>query len=118
MTTKASTHTREPNSIVCEECGGTGSLDDEGRFKDCPVCDGGKTITFADHKEYARQIDALVRQRAELLAALNSILNEAEHAMIHGESYTALDFSNRIAAIFRTSEAAIRRTGRVGGVSR
>lgn len=52
--------------ILCEECSGMGFIEEDGRQHSCPVCDGDPKITFATVKEYARQIDELLRKVSNL----------------------------------------------------
>jgi hypothetical protein len=54
-----------PHFILCEECGGKGIVEDEGRECNCPVCDGTPMITFELVKQYAEQIDSLTKQLRE-----------------------------------------------------
>lgn len=52
--------------ILCEECDGTGRVDDEGSIFTCRICDGEPKITFATVKDYAEQIDSLLNEKMKL----------------------------------------------------
>ena len=54
-----------PHFILCEECSGKGLIEDDGQYRECPVCDGTPMITFELVKQYAEQIDSLRKQLRE-----------------------------------------------------